>query len=692
MTSQLFASTCTSLHGGLSVDEGSVTSVPHRLSLSGEYLPPRLPGGSPSLRHVTRMGQSIANEDTKSAQGSRLSIPGSKTSIQGSRPSVFSSQTSFLQSGSRSQMFSPTLSIDPMPSGSGNHRDDDTVSLPLSGRTTSPLLQQSSLNSSLEAPTRDEPSVRAPPLATSHDLGPGMKDFASMTCIPNHSALSAEVHTTRGTNFDPKPDILTDSGSSRRTSLNTCDLGALTTISGRKVSSASEPAGTSEQETMVEKMNEREPEKKSKSKMSRLEMLTSLRASMRKAAMRMSFKGKKKKENVVLTNDRAVSEQETTPTRDKSVRRHSDNSDQPISPGDTRGRQRAYTDFSQLSQPNLYYPPQPYHMINYPQLSQSYGFPPPMQVPLDNPFGRPGPRPPQDYSTPYPGMVTPDYSDVTTPEHGRYGNQNGVSTPETFLQQDVSPSDDYPQSTSPNEFQRATSPTVSNRSSDVRSPDHDRFHDAGSTSDPYRVHSPLGYGGKPLPTVHERYRFNGYPDDLPNLDMFSGAPPYASDVFTSPRRRGDGLEYPAGGMYPPPPMPGYPGAMHNGIPNPYFEGSRRTSLDHTYDRDNTVGTFHKRRSSSDKTGEPFHPRQGSYEQAPGEFPHPRHYHHPRHGSRDYEQDGYMSHSTNVDKRQSGISEASSDLSTSRTRVSWNLEVIEHIRTPSDGSDFDLNQL
>ena len=638
------------------------------------------------------MGQSIENEDSKSAQGSRLSIPGSKASIQGSRPSIFSSQTSFPHSGSRSQMFSPAFSTSLMPSGAGNQRDDDTLSLPLSGRTTSPLLQQSSLNSSLEVPTRDEPAGHAPPLAMSHDLGTGVKDFASMTCIPNHSALSADVHTSTTRvpmDPDPKPENPTESGSSRRLSLNNSDLGALTTISGRKSSSTSEPGGNNSRE----KTEDAESEKKSKSKLSRLEMLTSLRASMRKAAMRMSFKGKKKKDSVVVANETAVSEQETTPTRDRSSAcRHSDNSDQPISPGEVKGRQRAYTEFPQLSQPNLYYPPHPYPMLNYPQLSQSYGFPPPpMQVPLDNPFGRVPRPPPQEHAARYHRIDTPDYSDITTPEHSRYGDQDEANTPETFLQQDSSPSDDYLQTTNPNELQRATSPTISNHSNEGRSPEHDHYPDARTTSDPYRVHSPVGYNGKPLPTVHEQYHFNGYRDDLQSPDMYMYQP-YSNDVFMSPRRRGAGSEY-AGGVYPPPPMPGYPGAMHNGYPNPYYEGSRRPSFEHGYERDDPVGgNYHKRRSSYDRTGEPYHPRQGSYEQAPGDFPQPRAHHHPRAGSRDYEQDGYSSHPPHAEKRRSTLSEASSDLSASRTRVSWNMEVIEHIRTPSDGSDFDLNQL
>ncbi len=694
-SSQIFNSS--SLHQGLSVDDDPVHGGMRRLSLSGEYMQ-RIPGGSPSLRHPTRMLKSIESEDTKSAQGSRISIPGSKSSMQGSRPSVFSSQASFMQSGSRSQMFSSALSNDPISSGANNHnhRDDDTLSLPLSGRTTSPLLHQSSLNSSFEVPTRDEPSGRAPFLVTSHNLGADVKDFASMTSIPN--ILSPELGTVRvPMDLDPKPESKSESVGSRRLSR---DLSALTTLSNDKPKSETKKSKENE---ALNKDEETGTPKKGRSRMSRLEMLTSLRASMRKAAKKVSFtKGKKQKENdVVLTNESALSDQDTTPTKDNPLRRHSDNSEP--SPGHVRGagRTRAYTDFAaQLSQPNLYYPPMPphsYHHANtYQQLSQSYGFPyPPVQVPIDDPYRHGGiPRPPPEVTTRYAGMITPDYSDLTTPDHGRYGNQDGVITPEQYLQHDGSTSDEYPphdhyppQSTSPSGVHRAISPSMSYTSNEERSTSPDHFP---PTSESYhRSRSPTHLvPGKPLPTVHERYKF----DELPSPDMF---PPYNSDTFTSPSRRpllGDTPDFflEGGGphMYPPPPLL-YPGAIPNGYPIPpraeYFEDTRRNSLEQGFNRgSDQMGTFQERRSSFDRTSadHTYHPRQSSYEQPPGDFPHPRPYYNPR---REYEQ-------AERDKRRSVMSDASDVSTPSRARVSWNTEVIEYVRTPSDGSDFDLNQL
>lgn len=628
------------------------------LSLSGEYMQ-RIPGGSsPSLRHPTRMLKSIENEDTKSAQSSRISIPGSKTSIQGSRPSVFSSQASFLQSGSRSQMFSSALSNEPVSLSreGGGRRDDDTLSLPLSGRTTSPPLQQSSLNSSFEAPTRDEPSsITARPLASSHDLGAGVKDFASMTNIAQHSILSPELGSVR-VPLDLEPEAPSESKNTRRLSLINCDLGALTTITDDKSKSDAKEAPKKDNGTP----------KKGRSKMSRLEMLTSLRASMRKAAKKVSFKSKKQKEN-----ESAQAEQEATPTKDNPVRRHSDILENPLASSGGGGgdpprgmRPRAYTDLTaQLSQPNLYYPPVPhgYHHGNpYQQLSQTYPVMPPPAPLFDEPFSHRQPVP-GDYPPRYTGVITPDYSDLTTPDHGHYGNPDRARTPDQYLQHDDSASDDYPLQQRPSSPQGgATSPSSASYTSNEGG-DHFPLN-----SDLYR--NPASHGGmvKPLPTVHERrYQFNDGPD------MF---PQYNPDAFTSPSRRGGGAQelYMGGAsMYPPSAM--YPG---NGYPIPppppgeYFEDMRRNSLDRGFRGLDQMGTFHERRSSYDQNGG-------------GDFPHPQPY--PRRESRDYEPRDH-------DNRRRSILSDNSDLSASRNRVSWNTEVIEYARTPSDGSNFDLNEL
>ena len=770
--SQLFTSS--SMNQGLSLNQGlSVDEEVHKLSLSGDYHP-RIPNGSPSLRHPTRMGRSLANEESKSMQGSRASIPGSKSSVQGSRPSMLSSQTSFLQSGSRSQMYSSALSNEPSSSLFGVHsyasRDDDTLSLPLSGRTVSPLLRQNSLNSSSEVPTRDIPSVQAP-FSTSHDIGSGAKDFASLTCIPNHGALgTAELGTVRvpmelDTPF--KPDIENESG--RRRSLNIQDWGALTALVGKddksKEGVVSTPKEVVDSKEKAIKKEEKTPEanvKKPRSKtMSRLEKLTSLRASLRQKAKKVSFQknkskeAQKEKESVILTNESAVAEQQgKAPTRAK---RHSDTSDHLPSPMDSLAREmarpRAQSEFNypQLSQPNLYYQgghmmgphPQPYPYANYQQLSQSYGFPQtlPLHVPVGDPFGRGGVPP--DYHMRYPGMVTPDFSDITTPDHGHYGNQeHGMTTPDQFLPEG-STSDEYQQSTSPNEpqrvrspdeFQRATSPTSSYTSNDDRASSPDRFTETSTASETYRARSPNPYPEprQPLPTLHERYNYvsNGYNSDMPNPDHFSSSSGghYLGDVFGSPRR------------HPNVPTPEFPmgrGAAVNGYPQGRgreYYGERRMSYDPSIhdpyrdrrgslEREGPPEYFHDRRGSYDRTLEDsFNSRRGSYEPRPppGGYPPRANYHskqgsldksydspyHSKQGSHDqsydFDREQFMRQHENggmilrpgVDQKQSRVSESSmnSDLSASRTRVSWNTEVIEYVRTPSDDSDFDLNQL
>ena len=767
--SQLYASASMnqglSLNQGLSVDEGV-----HKLSLSGDYLP-RIPNGSPSLRHPTRMGRSLANEESKSNQGSRASIPGSKvSSVQGSRPSMFSSQTSFLQSGSRSQMY---ISNDPSSSMLGvnsyTSRDDDTLSLPLSGRTGSPLLRQNSLNSSTEVPTRDIPSGHAL-FSISHDIGSGTKDFASLTCIPNHGALvSADLGTVRvpmELDTPSKPDNLIESESDRKRSLNNQDWGALTTLSGKddkskEVLKPKEVVDSKEKATNKEEKTPESTPKKPRSKtMSRLEKLTSLRASLRQKAKRVSFQknkskeSQKEKESVVVTNESAVAEQQgVAPANMSRGKRHSDTSDHIPSPMDSlaremsRPRAQSELNYPQLSQPNLYYQgghmmgqhPQQYAYVNYPQLSQSYGFPQPLplHVPVGDPFGRGGVPP--DYPVRYSGMVTPDFSDITTPDHGHYGNQDhGMTTPDQFLPEG-STSDEYHQSTSPNEsqrvrspneFQRATSPTSSYTSNDDRAGSPDRFTETSTASESYRARSPNPYTEprQPLPTLHERYNYmsNGYTSEMPNPDHFAGSSGghYMGDVFGSPRR------------HPNVPTPEFPMGRHvavNGYPQgrgrEYYD-ERRMSYDpaiHDPYRDRRSSLepeeyLHERRGSYDRTLEdPHHSRRGSYESGPppGGYP-PRSAYHSKQGSHDrsfdspqhakqgshdqsydFAREQFMRQNENggmlrsgADRKQSRVSESSmnSDLSASRNRVSWNTEVIEYVRTPSDDSDFDLNQL
>ena len=430
-----------------------------------------LPASTLSLQQPTRLGLSLQEqEESKSSSrlsmhgsrpsvhgsrpsvhGSRPSIHGSRPSIHESRPSIYSSRTSSMQ-GSRHLLYASGTSGESLLSGGrydkehsiedqemggamGVAMDGDDLSL------SNPIIYSPQLLSnagSMEVPTRDSSPFQRP-LATSHQLGHGRKDFASLTCIINPSIGS------------PSPELQgewLDKGISPTHKKPRRDLTALTSV-------GTSPSHTSKQqeETIPEEGEESAKVKKSPSTkkgrsktMSRLEKLTSL------DYIRQSFRIKKKKVSFQKTP-------ETTPTPSKKKgsnggtttiatiqadkespqRRVSNVSSDMFSPTEEsflRAEQQgqhmmgvAHGDlpmmgpmpihgYPQLSQPSYFLPhPYAYPQLSqqyHPQLSQSY-------VPYPSPYHHMATAEPlrtRDHR--YQDVVTPDFSDITTPEHARF--------------------------------------------------------------------------------------------------------------------------------------------------------------------------------------------------------------------------------------------------------------------------------
>lgn len=349
-------------------DEGSLSAANIRSSLLGKF-----PHSSPSLAVPTRMGLSLEKEETKSSHGSRTSIPGSskppsyhgsKASIIGSKHSIQSSRSSFLNSSHSRDDMKPLF----VGRQNSSSPEDDFLGAQFSGRTGSPFLKEDIIESPTDdslVPTRDSPVM--PPLATSHALKHGKKDFASLTCIPNHQALADEF----GYDFplaESTPKIAESYAaesilpSSRKKSSSKINLGALTTLEQESRSEMAEkptdatdserPRTVSEPAPIISgdsKANALSPvkdspksspaPKKQKSRaMSKLEKLTSLdhiRASLRLKKKKVSFektpktksptpKLKKKKptakpEPVMFANKAAAAALSANPTEENGL-------------------------------------------------------------------------------------------------------------------------------------------------------------------------------------------------------------------------------------------------------------------------------------------------------------------------------------------------------------------------------------
>ena len=600
-----------------------------------------IPNTSPSLRKPTPMALSLKNEESKSAQGSKISVHGSRTSMQGSRPSMLGSRGSVqMGTGSRSQIYSSTLSSREhsslLLSGAREFggAEDDAVSLPLSGRGTSPAMNQNSLE---EVPTRDSP---VPDIA-SHAVGYGKKDFASLTCIPNQYAAEAER------------------------------------LEVKKQLSTVPEKHTTESEGDVGKESPTETKKKPRSRaMSKLEKLTSLdyiRASLRlKKKKRVSFvktpesvPNDKQKNSKSDSNSKSQSEQASTgdaanPPKDLlQSRRHSASGRAEFSPltkaPPTPHKFPDHYYYPQLSQP-MYYGGgatvmHPAMFYQYPQLSQQYyaqlsqggyggpAHPPHMVYPnsMMDSYGRSYGEPP---TTRYDNMVTPELFDET-PDPDFYNERSPRNVLESKQDHFEPPERSNVPPSSPDRFTETSDsssylmqpPSASHLHDDPLTSAHRHFmNEFVMDSDHY------GYGG-------EHHHVPTYPGDM--MGRGQVIPEAYREVYqpmdptTSPTAHGHGHEYDTRHH-----VTGQQYAQYPGFAGVTYSAPRRTSRS-SY-------------ASSTSDHAPLNDVRADYDQ-----------------SINYQENG----------------ESAVPNNSTKTRVSWSTEVIEYQRTPSDlaDSDFDFNQ-
>ena len=634
----------------LSVD---ATSDPHTSMIGSrrQSLMALIPNQSPSLRVPTLMALSLKNEETKSAQGSKVSVHGSRTSMQGSRPSMHSSKGSIhTGTGSRSQIYSSNLSSrehsalllnGPREFGG---TDDDTVSLQYSGRGISPAMKQNSLE---EVPTRDSP---LPQEIASHAVGYGRKDFASLTCIPNQYAVEAER------------------------------------LEEKKQLSTLPEKQAVENNINAEKESSAETKKKPRSRaMSKLEKLTSLdyiRASLRLKKKKVSFEKTldpvpKEKQNKSKSSSKDKNEENSGakphPPKDiHHTRRHSASARAEFSPHGKTPPTSAnkFPDhfyYPQLSQP-MYYGGAP-HMIHpamfyqYPQLSQQY------YAQLSQGGYGAAPYPPHMvYQSNVVDPYSPGYSDLPT----RYDN---MVTPELY---DDTPEPEFYQERSPDNVLEDGHHQPSSFNGQLQSPVHssgrptspDRFTETSDTSS-YLMHpaSASHVPDDPLTSAH-RHFMNEFVMDTDHYGFTDHhVPTYPSEMMARPHPLPEAYR----DVYHPPEGHEYdhkPSGV-NGHPYTQYPG---------YDQR--------------EAGVNGHP----YTQYPGysgvSFAAPRRPSRSSFASSTSEQAALSEMRAEYDQHQQSGGEADSSVAgASKTRVSWSTEVIEYQRTPSDlaDSDFDFNQ-
>ena len=477
-----------------------------------------LPASTPSLRQPTMFGLSLQQEESKSTHGSHLSMSGSKASIHGSRPSIYGSRTSGLH-GSRHLVYNSATSRDSLLGCSQTIENSSDVSL---SNQISISTQPLSTSESMEVPTRESPQSRPLlPSATSHLLGHGKKDFASLTCIPNYNAESP---------LPPSPEP-TDEGndksltSPQRKAGGKRNLTSLTSVTSPTAGDTKFIEAITEEEVSegpkVKKNKDASPStKKGRSRpMSKLEKLTSLdyiRQSFRLKKKKVSFQNiktpeatpksaKKNSKKTTPTNDTVFSnvmsssvkmgrsvhshgtpqqhmspahghgipQQHMSPAHGHGIpqrhispahghgtpqrhispahghgtpqRRISTESSDLFSPTETMFSptdseaffEHSHGDhpmamYGQLSQPSYYltHAHYPYPQLSqqyYPQLSQGYIYHPQQyHIPIADPFSRGGYQR-EHMASRYQEVITPDYSDITTPDHYR---QRALHSPE----------------------------------------------------------------------------------------------------------------------------------------------------------------------------------------------------------------------------------------------------------------------
>ena len=472
-----------------------------------------LPTSNVSLREPTMFALSLQQEESKSAQGSRLSIAGSKTSIHNS---IHGSRASNLH-GSRPLVFNSGTSRESLlglRGGGKEHTVDEEADMAqaaflLSHRVPSPFLPPNSSTDNIELPTRDSPRPRQLP-STALSLAHGNKDFASLTCIsddrggrnitsPSPSPLESPVH------YEVE-------GSTHRKLTKRKDLSSLTSLDflsspstgkdNRGGTIIEEEESSQSSKVNVEKAKDESPAiKKGRSKhRSRLEKLTSLdyiRQSFRLKKKKVSFeqspeatpkavakknsslRGQHQGDTIIaneqahghLDNEPAGPERERGKMEWRQGRRNSSTSTDVFSPTENIARSmfmqhhhHAFHDPhaamamypAQLSQPTYYLPPHmggaaapgiPIHPHMYPQLSQQfypsqlsqpYSYQPSFHVPTGDPFGRGlvppggGRVDPRNHE-----VITPDYSDITTPEHNSSRKHRKISSEDEYELKDT---------------------------------------------------------------------------------------------------------------------------------------------------------------------------------------------------------------------------------------------------------------
>lgn len=687
-----------------------------------------LPDPTTSLRQPTMFGLSLQNEESKSAQGSRISISGSKPSIHGSRPSIYGSRASSLH-GSRHMVYNSRTSRESLMPTSQQGREhvieDEVDTLSLGNRIPSPsLLPLPPLSSDpMEVPTRESPLSRPLSMSFSHQLGHGKKDFASLTCIPNHNADSLPASPEHETTFKMEEGQYSKTTSPQRRPAGTRrDLTTLTSLTGPAASAETKnlqqntiPEEEEGSETpKVKKSKDSPGVKKARSKtMSRLEKLTSLdyiRQSFRLKKKKVSFqntktpettpkaskKGTKKtaSSNSTVISNQMANRSDNSPTTGTvpeagSQRRASIQSTEPFSPTADpfyRAQPHAYSGdhsmamvglgYAQLSQPNYYVPHMSYHQQQpqypypqlsqqyYPQLSQSYTYqsyhhPMPINDSFNRGFPRDGGHHRDHAGTRRCDVVTPDFSDITTPEHERYRERN-IDTPDSTAKADL----DYnyelrPQS--PGSYGRPTSPEGYKE----REQSPDKFTETSTTSDQYRGGSPdlfMQYGAHQT-GVHPEYRNSAAISNRNHFAAETSYPvgsPQRYGLGYSPRHQGQGQAQ------------SQQGARRNSLDH-YKE--RRSSLDH-YIRSKGEGMEHGGNFPLDARG--FIPEDPSYMNSISVDEPPQHY------AINHRQKSSNHNHGRMEQRYSGYSESSTSegrfsgsSSVPKARVSWKDEVTEY---------------
>ena len=702
-----------------------------------------LPASTLSLRQPTMFGLSLQNEESKSNQGSKLSIHGSRPSIHGSRPSIhgsrpsihgsrpsihesrpsiYSSRTSSIQGGlgSRHGLYNSGTSESLLSGGRFDKEhsipDDDSNSRDIfTNRFSSPNLVPSN-SDSMEVPTRDSSPLSRPLLASSHPLGHGKRDFASLTCIVNpHTSLPPTPEP-----LDDRDSSLRDNSLLARTKSPTHkkpkrDLTSLTSVP------IPEEEEKLKKETKAEESKEESPStKKGRSKaMSRLEKLTSLdyiRQSFRIKKKKVSFQNVKTPETTPTPTKKGTKKQaspapttsSTTPNSNGSTaypkpapekdvdvpqRRTSNASTDIFSPTEEsffrlQQQQQAAQNYmdhmihmgyaAQLSQPNYFMPhPQyPYPQLSQqyfpPQLSQSYpghAFSSPYHHVHPEPF-RLGQRGAEGHreTAPtgrYQEVITPDFSDITSPDHERYRPPDTQSPQPSDMQGSEYSYDLRPQSPDSLDAkyrEREVSPSNYNGTGP---PDH--------------------YKHRPPTPEHGTYLPGGHHLGMHHPDVVMRSPghyPYynhAVDPFLlgSPARYGYGRGQEHDARYPPQPgrrssgagfSDGQPGSRRSsgaGFPDGQ-PGSRRVSGGSMPD-----GDLAQRRTSIGSIPE-RHPARTSG----GEEPPPGHaYHYAHHNnSNSISVDEPLQNTHRKYSLQSDTSAAETD---KKNHVSWSSEVKEY---------------